>query len=292
MRRFLIRFAYIGSRFCGLQRQPNSTANNYPSVQGILENAVRRLYPKNDAVITTSSRTDKGVHALMNTSHVDLEHPKEGHEYDSEWIKEQLNRSLRNSGHDMIVTDVFHVNSEFHCRFSAVSRSYVYRIALTDSTDDVNHTRIPIAELDRCYFIRPPLCEASLHEAAHLLSGLRDFKCFTSKSNDENQTKDTLRIVEVRVCSSSGFMSAVDQSYEGISFYDLHFKSRGFLYNQVRRMTSVMLATAQGRSSLADIYYLFDCASENNWPSHLTMVPAHGLYLRQIEYKESDLLPP
>ncbi|XP_066981430.1 tRNA pseudouridine synthase-like 1 isoform X3 [Macrobrachium rosenbergii] len=102
MRRFLLYISYCGTRFRGVQRQPNEELRKLPrSVQGLLEEGLLSLYPANTPHLYFSSRTDKGVHALSNTAHVDLCRKTEGLFYDPDVITGRLNKYLSHEGHDI-----------------------------------------------------------------------------------------------------------------------------------------------------------------------------------------------
>lgn len=100
-------------------------------------------------------RTDTGVHALHSTCHVDLQSPT-GEPYNIEYILLILNSYFFKSGIDVRVLNAQVVSDEFHARFDAIRRSYIYRIAIPKIKDKTSQAliNIPIEELKSCYFLR------------------------------------------------------------------------------------------------------------------------------------------
>lgn len=75
-----------------------------------------------------------------------------------------------------------------------------------------------------------------------------------------------------------------DDSY---NYYNIRVTSRSFLYQQVRRIVSVILATAQKLITTRDVYEMLTIPSKHNWPN-VALAPAHGLYLCQVDYDAKD----
>jgi tRNA pseudouridine38-40 synthase len=127
MARYQLTLAYDGAGFSGSQRQvksvgPTSIAVSRPmlrTVQGELEKALRKLGWSGRSVVM-AGRTDTGVHATGQVAAFDLD-----------WTHklEQLQKAL-NAGLpcDLVVRDIHEVCTDFHPRFDAVSRRYVYRL--------------------------------------------------------------------------------------------------------------------------------------------------------------------
>lgn len=104
------------------------------------------------------SRTDAGVHALHSTVHVDLQR-YDSSTFDTSTITSKLNRYLYNHGMQIRVLSTIKVPNDFHCRYNAIGRTYMYRFAVAKSSDNSSkHNRdeafVPIEEIDRCYFIQ------------------------------------------------------------------------------------------------------------------------------------------
>lgn len=154
------------------------------TVQGVIELALQRLRPVNDINSIISSRyfdkfcnslnkfhifsfcrTDAGVHALRSTLHVDLERPDKK-AYNPNYITSYLNTAffkyqipVRINSTWLIPPDL----PDFHCRYNAVGRTYLYRLAIPKSEKQLEHSEseeksfnrfVPVEETDRCYFLQ------------------------------------------------------------------------------------------------------------------------------------------
>ena len=106
---------YDGGPFVGWQRQDNSA-----SVQGALETAIEKLSGER-VTVTGAGRTDAGVHALGQVAHFDLQK-----EFAPEKVRDALNHHVKPA--PIAVLDAAIVAPDFHARFSATARHYLYRI--------------------------------------------------------------------------------------------------------------------------------------------------------------------
>ncbi|XP_027032297.2 tRNA pseudouridine synthase-like 1 isoform X3 [Tachysurus fulvidraco] len=75
-----------------------------------------------------------------------------------------------------------------------------------------------------------------------------------------------------------------------VQFWELTFKSRSFLYKQVRRMVGALVAVGRGKLSVSQIHDLLDSRDTMAYPQNMT-APPYGLFLINVEYKDSDLKP-
>ncbi|HSF64467.1 MAG TPA: tRNA pseudouridine synthase A, partial [Paracoccaceae bacterium] len=116
MPRYAFRIEYDGGPFAGWQRQ----AQGQPSVQQAVEEALARLEP-GEHRIAAAGRTDAGVHATAQVAHADL-----ARDWDPFRLAEALNWHLKPA--PVAVLACARVGDDFHARFSAVERRYVYRI--------------------------------------------------------------------------------------------------------------------------------------------------------------------
>ena len=115
MLRYRLLIEYDGSPFVGWQRQDNG-----PSVQGTLEEAIFKLSGET-VTVTGAGRTDTGVHAFGQVAHFDLVK-----EFAPDKIRDALNHFVRPS--PIAVLEAAIADAEFHARFSAIGRHYLYRI--------------------------------------------------------------------------------------------------------------------------------------------------------------------
>lgn len=109
----------------------------------------------------TSYSTDTGVHALHTAIHVDLQR-NDNAPYDVQTITGVLNRTLSKQNLPIRILNTRLVPETFHCRYNALGRTYLYRIAvakpnLVISNDSKNknfEAYLPVEELDRCFFVQ------------------------------------------------------------------------------------------------------------------------------------------
>ena len=115
--RYLIRFSYDGSKYNGYQKQVDVS-----TIQEKLEQALTKINDNNFVQVTSSGRTDRGVHALNQYAHFDLDIDIQENK-----LKMALNSLLPD---DIYVKEARLVSDDFHARFNVKSKEYVYKINL------------------------------------------------------------------------------------------------------------------------------------------------------------------
>ncbi len=249
MPRYALKIEYHGAPFVGWQRQ-----TSLPSVQGAIEDALAKLEPR-EHKIAAAGRTDKGVHALAQVAHCDM---------DREWtpfrLSEALNYHLK--PHPIAIVDCAAVTEEFHARFSAQERRYLFRILCR---------RAPVTHLaGLVWHIKPDLDVDRMQEAANLLIGRHDFTTFRSticQSLSPVKSLDELRISKVETDAGT----------------EVHFnvRARSFLHNQVRSFVGTLEHVGSGSWTPADVQTALDARRRDACG---TVSPPHGLYLAGVEY--------
>ena len=211
MPRYRLLVEYDGSPYVGWQRQENGR-----SVQGALEAAAEKLCG-NPVAIYAAGRTDAGVHATGQVAHLDL--PKD---YPADTVRSALNYHLGNNLVAVVEAEV--VGDDFHARFSATGRSYLYRIL---------NRRAPSA-LDRHKVLWLPMAldAQAMHEAAQRLIGHHDFTTFRAS---ECQAKSPMKTLDVLTVTRQGD--------------EIHIvaEARSFLHHQVRNMVGSLQLVGQGK---------------------------------------------
>ncbi|KAK3894515.1 hypothetical protein Pcinc_001768 [Petrolisthes cinctipes] len=129
MRRYLLYIGYCGTRLRGIQKQDIRSEEELCSIQGVFEKGLIHHFPNLHGPIVFSSRTDRGVHAVCNTAHVDL-YRENGH-FEPEIVTNSLNHYFKKFGHDIRVHSTQIVGPDFHSRYLATTRTYLYRLAVT-----------------------------------------------------------------------------------------------------------------------------------------------------------------
>ncbi len=220
---------------------------NAITVQEVIEKAISQLLNTKISIVG-AGRTDAGVHAKQMFAHFDTEL-----EFNNIEIQFKLNSFLPD---DIAIHDIFEVQPEGHARFDAKSRTYLYRIALCKNTFNFDET----------YLVKKSLNLDLMNDASEILLGHKDFQCFSKTHTD----------VKTYYCN---VMHAQWEQVED----ELRFtiKADRFLRNMVRAIVGTIINVGLGKLEVKDLHTII--ASKNRSEAGYS-VPAHGLYLSQIEY--------
>lgn len=298
--RYFLYLAYIGKSFRGSQRQINrnfSKVDDPLSIQGRLEMGLKLLKPTNEPMVIMSSRTDAGVNAFGTTCHVDLIRSSETG-FDPPTITLCLNKYFDREDVPIRILKTYNVPETFHCRYHALSRTYLYRLMIAPANAknvSLHHSYIPIEEWNRCLFFCTDTFDIEkMKEGAKLFEGYHDFRTFMGK-NKQPGYKLTRRVVDyiaIRKIDKPGYSTYSWPHFthpEDYLFLDVYMKSKGFLYRQVRRTVAALIALAQGRIEIRDIKLMLEVPSRYSWYPQIKILPAYGLYLCEVEYGKDDL---
>lgn len=243
MARFKITLEYEGTRYAGWQVQQNER-----SVQGAFFDACRQLFDNQKFEFYGAGRTDGGVHALMQVAHLDV--PTN---LTPEKVKFGLNDRLP---YDINVLTVEKASPQFHARFDATARGYLFLIS---------HRRTAFGKAN-VWWVKDKLDLAKMQQAAKYLVGLKDFASFTDKDAESASTKVEVMWVDIH---AQGDLTGI------------HIVGSHFLWKMVRRMVGVLVEVGRGKLSPEQIPLFFEKRSEI--PAKLT-APASGLYLENVCY--------
>jgi tRNA pseudouridine38-40 synthase len=245
MPRYRLLIEYDGRPYWGWQAQANG-----PSVQGELERAV--LSFTGEAVrLNAAGRTDTGVHATGQVVHLDLTR-----DWPPAKVRDALNAHLRPAA--VVVVEAALAEPDFHARFSATGRRYLYRI--------LNRTAPPALDKGRVWHVRKPLDADAMAEAAQVLIGLHDFTTFRDSACQSASPVKTLDLAEVTRAGEE---------------IHLRFAARSFLHRQVRSMTGALAEVGLGKLSREGLAEALAAADRSRCP---TVAPAEGLYLTEVVY--------
>ncbi|GFQ89831.1 tRNA pseudouridine synthase-like 1 [Trichonephila clavata] len=291
MVKYFFRLGYIGTKYRGIQKLIDKPLE---TIQGAVESALLKLKLQNYPKTTFASRTDKGVHALMNAFHVDLNHSMPGEVYQPHHIKKVLNSYFIENDDEIIVTSACVVPETFHARFNCKWRSYYYRLAILNpeirnASIANSQGYIPVCEMNRCYAVPSELNTSMVKTVADMYCGEHDFSTFTKYISRE-PWKGTTRIIEecqFYESSNSHFMN--DPQYSNISTWEFYIKSQSFLYRQVRKLVGTAVSVGLGKLSLSDVKGMFENPNPENWQKCVLPSPG-GLYLAQLHYDKEDFL--
>jgi len=244
-RRFKIVLQYDGTNYCGWQRQRSDR-----SVQAEIETALRPLNRANPVTVIGAGRTDSGVHAMRQTAHFDLETA-----LTAETIKNALNATLP---HDIYVDECDAVGAEFHARFSAVRRTYCYRIA----------QKAEVFRRHYVWLVSFPFEFETLRNCAGLVPGEHDFTALCRTATE----------TENKICTvfESGW-----EWHNDLLVYTI--TANRFLHSMVRMLVGSMMEVARGKYGIAAFKNLLGNISTE---MQVYTAPAQGLLLWNVKYLE------
>ena len=247
MPRYKITIEYDGTNLLGWQRQLDG-----PSVQEHLENALF-AFTGQQREVCAAGRTDAGVHALAQVAHFDTDK-----DWDLYRLKEAFNAHLRTQGAPVAVLETEKVSEDFHARFSAVGRGYVYRI--------LNRPSPTVILQNRVWWVPYVLDIEAMRQGAEYLLGYHDFSSFRAaacQAKSPLKTLDKLDIVRVG---------------EEIIFT---VEARSFLHHQVRNMVGTLKMVGNGYITPEDVKVILE--KKDRKVAGVT-APACGLYLNKVMY--------
>ncbi|GAA6208316.1 tRNA pseudouridine(38-40) synthase TruA [Cognatishimia sp. WU-CL00825] len=251
MVRIALKVEYDGAPFAGWQRQADQ-----PSVQGAIEAALAKLEP-GAHTIAAAGRTDAGVHGLAQVAHCDLKR---------DWtpfrLSEALNFHLKPA--PVSIVDAAVVDDDWHARFSAVERRYLFRILMR---------RAPATHQSGLVWqVKNPLDVQAMQQAAQHLLGLHDFTTFRSSICQAASPVKTLDALEVK-------------AKETLWGDEVHFRvrARSFLHNQVRSFVGTLERVGSGAWAPDDVKTALEAADRARCGP---VCPPQGLYLAGVKYPQ------
>jgi tRNA pseudouridine38-40 synthase len=245
MQRYKLTIAYDGTGYCGWQRQLDLL-----SVQEALENAFRSFCGQNVSIIA-AGRTDAGVHASGQVCHVDL-----SKDWREDVVRDAVNQYLMNER--IAVLSAEKAGEDFHARFSATSRHYVYKM--------LNRRAPPVFERGFVWHLKRKVDVAAMDKAAKLLTGRHDFSTFRDA---ECQAESPVRNLD---------RFDVTQDGETVLF---HLSARAFLHRQVRSMVGTLEQVGSGRWSEDELVKALEAKDRRSCGP---VAPSDGLYLDRVDY--------
>jgi tRNA pseudouridine38-40 synthase len=243
--RWKLLIEYDGAPFQGWQRQDNG-----PSVQAAVEQAILKLTGES-VTIAAAGRTDTGVHAFGQVAHADI-----AKVLAPDKMRDALNAHLR--PHPVAVLTAEAVGEDFHARFNATGRHYLYRIV---------NRRAPLTlDYGKAWQVQAPLDAAAMHAAAQRLVGHHDFTTFRAA---ECQAKSPMKTLDRLDVSRVG---------EEIS---VHASARSFLHHQVRSMVGTLKMVGAGKMTVNDVAAALAARDRTQCGP---VAPPDGLYLVRVDY--------
>ena len=251
--RLRIDFAYDGTNFSGWAKQ-----RDQKTIQGEMESALEPI-TRNPISLQVAGRTDAGVHALAQVAHFDLpERDHQGNDWNLADITYRLNRILPE---DIRVHSIAKAPQYFHARFSALSRSYIYKIL------DDGQTLPPLLRYDTATWYRPLDLDA-MNEAVNSLLGEHDFAAFC-KARESGTS--------IRALKEFAF----ERDLMGVIIAKV--KADAFCHSMVRSLIGAAVCVGEARFSPSWMKEVLDGKTRIG---ESLVFPARGLTLTKVEYPE------
>ena len=249
MPRYALKVEYDGKPYHGWQRQ-----RDVPSVQQTIEIAISKIAPEKPE-IQGAGRTDAGVHATGQIAHVDLNKP-----WDSFRLSEAINYHLRPA--PISITKCSIVADDFHARFSAKERRYVFRL--------LSRRAPAIVDVGWVWQIQHDLDLELMQEGAKYLVGKHDFTTFRSSICQAQSPIKSLKEISVK-----------EISLEHGKEFEFTIIARSFLHNQVRSFIGTLERVWSGSWDAERVHQAL-IANERSQCG--PVCPPHGLYFAQVSY--------
>lgn len=244
MKNVKLTIEYDGTNFCGWQKQPNAR-----TVQEEIEKALSKMLKK-DVKIYGSGRTDARVHALGQVANFTA-----AFSIPVEKIPLALNGLLPQ---DIAIQAAEEVNLDFHSRYSAIGKKYMYKILNAPMRSSLLR--------NYAHWVAEPLNIEQMEKAAKCFLGTHDFKGFmASNSSVENTIRS---IYDFSVCLEGNMII-------------IETRGNGFLYNMVRIMAGTLIEVGRNKIQIDE---LRDIIQSCNRDRAGATAPAQGLYLSEVYY--------
>ena len=242
MKNYKLIVQYDGTNYAGWQIQLNAL-----SVQGVLQDGISRLTNENINLIG-AGRTDSGVHALGQTANFRIENHLDLYRF-----KHSLNSILP---HDIAVKTIVEVEQDFHARYDAVKRSYIYLISKSKS---------PFYDKYSWWYHGPINCD-KLNSLSEYLLDEKNFTAFSRKTSETDN----------KIC----FVHNIRwKEWKELVFF--YVEADRYLHGMVRTMVGTLLHALKLN---LNIDYLRDVINSKDRESAGEAVPAKGLFLYKVKY--------
>ena len=274
MRNIRLRIAYDGTQYAGWQIQPE-----HPTVQGVLEEAVRKLTGE-EVRMLSAGRTDAGVHALGQVANFITE---------SRIPADRWRPALQDKlPADIVILESDEVPQDFHATFWAKSKRYRYLI-YNNLIDDPFLSRYT-------WRISQPLDVDAMNAAAQVLVGTHDFRSFESHWPNKATSVRTVSHLSLRRHAGWNLWAPEPQHVVGangsaatanaqLPFISLEIEADGFLYNMVRAITGTLVNVGRGTWTAEDVRRVL---VEQDRSRAGGTAPACGLYMACVHYASGD----
>ena len=238
-------FSYNGTAFSGYQIQKNKR-----TVEEEIEKVLSKLNHNQSVKICASGRTDAKVHAYLQTAHFDFE------QWDVENLTYKLNQLLPK---DIYVKKVEEVTKDFHARYNAKRKTYVYKINCGEYDPFTIHT---VFQYNKHFNVE------NMKEAIQFFVGEHDFSSFTRRRQQYENTRRTIYKALIR---------------EEQDILEIEFTGNGFLQYMVRNMVGFLIEVGEGKRKPIEVFEVLE--KKDRRYASFTANP-EGLYLKKVEYEK------
>jgi tRNA pseudouridine38-40 synthase len=240
---------YDGTAYRGWQMQRNAR-----SVQGELLDAAQAVFEQR-VELSGAGRTDAGVHAIHQVAHLRVK------DYEEDFRPKHLQFALNDKlPHNINVTRIQNAENEFHARFDAVSRTYIYQISQRRTAFGKNYV----------WWIKDQLNPNFMSQAAESIIGKHNFRSFCEVEDERESTVVNVRHAEIFVDG------------DVICF---RITANHFLWKMVRRLVGTIAEIGRGKLSPMAIDNFLKKPSAI--PAKLTAPPS-GLFLEKVCYHQDN----
>lgn len=245
LKNFKLTIEYDGTAYHGWQRQKNER-----SIQGEIEKAILSMTGERTSLIG-SGRTDAGVHALGQVANFHS---------DTDLAPSAFLKGLTSLLHeDIVIKACSRVHRQFHARYDAKSKTYIYRI--------LNLSQPAAIYRQYVWFISKKLDTDPMKEAIAYIVGTHDFKAFEGTGSPRSNT--TRNVMDAAlVCQEQGKLV-------------FNFKADGFLRFMVRNMVGTLVEVGRGKITPNEFKRIL-LARDRNLAG--VTAPSHGLFLVEVKY--------
>ena len=253
MPRYFIEVIYKGTKYSGFQVQHNAV-----SIQSEVARALQIRF-REPFMLTGSSRTDAGVHALQNYFHFDTTEElfyMKGNFSEEKNIERALYSLNSILPADIVIKNIIKVTEKAHCRFDAISRHYKYYLY-----QEKNPFKNEIG-----YFYPYTMNIEKLQEAAAIILDTKDFTSFSKRNSQVNNF----------ICS----IQKSEWKFEN-NVFEYSVVSNRFLRGMVRGLVGTMLKVGTGKIALNQFKAII---KSNNCANADFSVPPQGLFLMEVKY--------
>ncbi len=255
---YQLRLQYFGTHYYGWQIQ-----NNEKTIQGELDKAITRAFPKSTFKTLGASRTDRGVHALDQLSKlsIDCNVPERN-------VLKAINDQLPE---DILIKSVLRTSEEFHPIYNVEKKTYLYLFSSGISSPNIYENLYSYGE-------KSELNIRKMNEAAHLFIGEHDFMNFYTLGSDVSTTKKKIFCSEITKLAENDF--PIQFSGE---IHALKITGNGFLKQMIRLIMGALIEVGKSNIGLIEIE---KSLNEKLSRKLSKVLDPRGLYLQNIKLRD------